>query len=222
MAFEDIVSKNPGLNVKKITDESFNKFGRILTGYDFSELIEYMEGVSIPEQGNIYVAKDEKMMETKAAKLLSNDYYGEQAIEIGYCNGRNSRMNALEYHKCPEIDIAATDLLLLLGDIRDINNNQYESEKLEAFYVPSGTACELYSTTLHFSPCRVKEEGFKTIIILTEGTNTPLTGPHTINNKEDALLFLKNKWLIGHEESIQVQEKNGYKGICGANIEINF
>lgn len=222
MSYEKIAKKNPELKIKEITEDAFRKYGKAVTGYDFSELLHYMGNISIPEQGNVYVARDEKMMEIEAAKAISRDFYGGQQIQIGYCNGKNSKMNALEYHKCSEMDIAVTDLVLLLGDIRDIVRNEYASDKIEAFYVPAGTACELYSTTLHFSPCRVTEEGFKSVIILTDGTNLPLLEKQEIKNEEDALLFLRNKWLIGHEGSVQVQEKNGWNGIKGNNIEVYF
>ena len=127
--------------MKNITDESFKKYGRILN-LDTTEFVETMlKKDSIPE-GTAYVASD--------------PVYGDVPIEFGYCNGRNNKLNAVEYHRCSEIDIAATDLILMLGLQQDINydNNTYETSKIEQFFIPAGTAVELYATTLHFAPSR--------------------------------------------------------------------
>ena len=41
--------------------------------------------------------------------------YGGLEIQIGYCNGNNKKLNAVEYHRSSELDIAVDDLILLLG-----------------------------------------------------------------------------------------------------------
>ena len=35
--------------------------------------------------------------------------FGGLPVQIGYCNGSNVKLNALEYHRSSEIDIAVTD-----------------------------------------------------------------------------------------------------------------
>ena len=37
---------------------------------------------------------------------LQKKGYGELPIQIGYCNGKNYKLNALEYHRSSEIDVA--------------------------------------------------------------------------------------------------------------------
>ena len=212
---------NAGIQIHHINHEAFKKYGKVLKGYDFTKCIEIMEHKDIPETGNVYVASDNELMNTDIAKELSNTFYGGMAIEIGYCNGNNSKLNALEYHKCSEIDVAVTDLVLILGDIRDIVDNKISSLSTEAFYVPSKTAIELYGTTLHFSPCKVSNQGFKSIIVLADGTNQPLESLPVAKSEEDKLLWMQNKWLIAHPESIPAS-KGAFVGITGANIEIKY
>ena len=50
-------------------------------------------------------------------QVSASKSFGEMEIQIGYCNGHNSMLNALEYHKSSEINVAATDAVLLLGSI---------------------------------------------------------------------------------------------------------
>ena len=95
-------------------------------------------------------------------------------IEIGYCNGQNSTLNGLEYHIGSEINVAVTDLVLMLGKLQDVDNYQYKTEDVEIFFVKKGTALQLYETTLHFSPSKTDLKGFKCIVILPRGTNEPL------------------------------------------------
>lgn len=95
-------------------------------------------------------------------------------IQVGYCNGRNTTYNGFEYHKGSEINIAVTDFMLVLGHTWEIRDNTYRVEDAKVFFVEKGTAIEMYQTTLHLSPCRVTDKGFKDIVILPRGTNTPL------------------------------------------------
>ena len=156
-------------------------------------------------------------------------------IQIGYCNGHNSKLNALEYHRDSEINIAATDMILMLGLLTDVNDDYtYDTSNVKAFRVPAGTAVEVYSTTLHYAPCGIDGKGFQVAVVLPKGTNYPLKSKHIrIDNKtastsnkntgssninEDALLAAVNKWLIGHAEG--GLDDSAYIGLKGENIEI--
>lgn len=211
------------IKIQDINSPEFKTYGSLINGYDTSELIEYMKHYTdIPEEGNVYIASDSNMEVMKVSNDIKNYLYGEMDIQIGYCNGKNDRLNGLEYHKCTEINIAVTDMVLLLGKVQEIENNMYDSKKVKAFFIPKGTAIELYSTTLHFAPCKVNEKGFKCIVILQKGTNLPLTNKEHDRNGEDKLLFAKNKWLIVHKDKENLVKKGAYAGIVGENIQINY
>ena len=206
--------------MKNITDESFKKYGRILN-LDTTEFVETMlKKDSIPE-GTAYVASDPDLEKLPLFKQLQTEVYGDVPIEFGYCNGRNNKLNAVEYHRCSEIDIAATDLILMLGLQQDINydNNTYETSKIEQFFIPAGTAVELYATTLHFAPSRQNNEEFRCGIVIIKDTNLPLETIPTDLTGENRLLFARNKWLICHSES-KPATRGGCIGLIGKNLEI--
>ena len=47
------------VKIRSVKDPEFAPFGRVVTGYDFSGLISYMESsTEIPESGNIYHASE--------------------------------------------------------------------------------------------------------------------------------------------------------------------
>ena len=187
------------MKIQKVTDSAFRKYGQVLEGYDFTGLIKEMKHTPVPEDV-IYVPSVEELEALDIMKDLQNKGYGGLPIQIGYCNGHNKKLNAVEYHRNSEINVAVTDLVLLIGHQQDIEpDHTYDTSKIEAFLVPAGTGIEVYATTLHYAPCHVNEGGFQCVVVLPKGTNTDLTF-QTEKTGEDSLMTAKNKWLIAHED----------------------
>ncbi len=207
-----------GLAIKPVTDPAFAAYGKVVTGYEVGELLKKMEETPLPEDV-IYVPSAEELESLAVSAKMEKNLYGGMPIQVGYCNGHNKKLNAVEYHRNSEINIAVTDLVLILGKQQDITTKYtYDSGKMEAFLIPAGTAVEVYATTLHYAPCHVKEGGFRCVVILPKGTNTEQEPVGEMANEEDRLLFAKNKWLIGHEEGgLPVQ---AYIGITGENLSV--
>ncbi|MBE6827637.1 MAG: DUF4867 family protein [Ruminococcaceae bacterium] len=209
--------------VYSVFDEKFLSYGRVLEGYDFSEIIGYMQkNTEIPDNGNIYVPGVDEMKNTEIRKTVENTLYGSMPVQIGYCNGRNTTYNGFEYHKAPEINVAVTDFMLCLGHSWDIKDNSYRIEQAEVFYVPQGTAIEMFGTTLHLSPLRTCDSGFKDIVILPEGTNTPLEEKCESTDPESKLLLMKNKWVIAHPDREPLIKQGAYAGVIGENKELYY
>ena len=205
------------MNIQKVTDQAFRKYGQVLEGYDFTGIIKEMKHTPVPEDV-IYVPSAEELEALDIIKDLQNKGYGGLPIQIGYCNGHNKKLNALEYHRNSEINIAVTDLILLIGCQQDIEpDHTYDTSKVEAFLVPAGTGIEVYATTLHYAPCHVNEGGFQCVVVLPKGTNTDLTFP-TAKTGEDKLMTAKNKWLIAHEDA---KIEGAFNGLKGENITLD-
>ena len=206
-----------GMTVRKVTDPAFKAYGRIITGYDFSGLLKAMEQTPLPEDV-IYIPSLPEMEALPAAKELENGIYGQMPIQIGCCNGHNKKLNAVEYHRDSEVDIAVDDLILILGKQQDIEEDHtYDTSRMEAFLVPAGTAVEVYATTLHYAPCHVKDEGFRCVIVLPKDTNLDME-PVEVKDPEDRLLFARNKWLIGHAEG--GLPEGAFIGLKGENLSV--
>jgi hypothetical protein len=206
-----------GMTVKKVTDPAFKAYGRVITGYDFSGLLKAMEQTLLPEDV-IYIPSLPEMEALPAAKELENGIYGQMPIQIGCCNGHNKKLNAVEYHRDSEVDIAVDDLILILGKQQDIEEDHtYDTSRMEAFLVPAGTAVEVYATTLHYAPCHVKDEGFRCVIVLPRDTNLDME-PVEVKDPEDRLLFARNKWLIGHAQG--GLPEGAFIGLKGENLSV--
>ena len=199
------------MELLNVSSPEFRPYGRVISGYDVSGLMKAMESTPLPE-GVVYVASVPGLEALPIGRELSDGIYGQMGIQLGYCNGHNKKLNALEYHRDSEVNLAVTDLVLLLGRQQDIEEDfTYDTSKVEAFLVPAGTAIEVYATTLHYAPCHVNESGFQCVVVLPKGTNTELTFEKAAEG-EDKLLTAKNKWLIGHEEAAIEGAFNGLKG----------
>ena len=206
-----------GMTVKKVTDPAFKAYGRVITGYDFSGLLKAMEQTPLPEDV-IYIPSLPEMEALPAAKELENGIYGQMPIQIGCCNGHNKKLNAVEYHRDSEVDIAVDDLILILGKQQDIEEDHtYDTSRMEAFLVPAGTAVEVYATTLHYAPCHVKDGGFRCVIVLPRDTNLDME-PVEVKDPEDRLLFARNKWLIGHAQG--GLPEGAFIGLKGENLSV--
>ncbi len=213
--------QNPKCFIQSVFDKSFAAYGQIVEGYDFSGLLSTLEANSEkPADSVIYVPSVDILEATDVVTALQSNYYGGMPIQVGYCNGNNTKLNCLEYHRDSEVDIAADDVILLVAREQDIQNGQIDSSKIEAFLCPKGTGVELYATTLHYAPCNAKKgEGFRVIIILPKGTNEakPAITP---KNQEDRLLWAANKWLLAHKDSAEAKD-GAHIGITGENIDIS-
>lgn len=204
--------------MKKVTDKEFAVYGRVLD-VDVNEFVDVMKDVPVVSEGTMYEPSVGAFEALPLAKTLEQESFGFLPIEFGHCSGYNNKLNALEYHRSSEIDIAATDLILLVGRQQDIDVSSYTYDTARSKLLRAGRdGVELYATTLHFAPCSVDGKEFRCGVVLPKGTNEPLPekgGGHG----ENALLFAINKWLIAHEES-GLQKDKAWIGLVGENIQI--
>lgn len=207
------------LKIVPVTDPSFHNYGAVLTGYDTTELLAVLDKVTPLPETTAYVPEQPELMALPIAKELQDRAFGGMPIEIGWCNGHNTMMNAMEYHRDSELNVGVKDFILLLAKREDMVDGMLDAAKVKAFLCPAGTLIEVYATTLHYAPCHVKaEDGFKTIVVLPKGTNTPKPDI-TPANDEDKMLRSRNKWLICHPENPAVAS-GAVVGITGENINI--
>lgn len=212
------------VKILSVFDDEFKTYGNVIPNYDFSKLTTYMENnTDIPESGNIYVASVAEMESEDIVNTIRDEIYGGMPIQVGYCNGRNTTYNGFEYHKGSEINVAVTDFMLVLGHTWLIaEGGTYRIEDAQPFFVPKGTAIEMFQTTLHLSPCRVYDEGFKGIVILPRGTNTPLESKPANQVGENKLLLQKNKWVIAHPDREPLIKQGAFPGLIGENKELRY
>ena len=207
------------MKIESVYDAGFAAYGKVLKGYDTAQLLETLEACTPLPDGVQYTASQEELTALPIAYQFAVNAYGGMPIQMGWCNGHNTRLNCLEYHRDSEINCGTQDFILLLAKMDDIENGRLDTAKVRAFKVPAGVPVEVYATTLHYAPCSAAPgAGFKVLVVLPFGTNgskpsmTPL-------NEEDQLLWACNKWLLAHAQSDEAGQ--GAKVLLdGVNIDI--
>ena len=140
-------------------------------------------------------------------------------VQMGWCNGHNTKLNCLEYHRDSEFNLGLEDFILLVAKLDEVENGVLDTARVKAFRAPAGTLVECFATTLHYAPCHTDPaKGFHVLIALPKFTNTekpdiPALCP------EDKLLWARNKWLLAHPESSEAAQ-GAYIGLSGENIDI--
>ncbi len=211
------------LTIKPIDDPEFRAYGKVLGGYDTTELMEAASKIPLPENGVAYEAAIPSLEACAVMKDLEAHAYAGQPIEIGMCWGMNTKLNCLEYHRDTELNIGTGEYVLLVAKMEEIGDDgMLDTSKVKAFRVPAGVVLQVYETTLHYAPCQAAAgEGFRVAIVLPRGTNVGGTGKPDFEpfNDEDRRLWSRNKWILAHPDTAEAAQ-GAYIGLKGENIDI--
>ena len=207
------------MKVYSVFDAEFAPYGKVLEGFDTTELLKKMNEIPMPESGTAYEPGIASLEATSIFAEFSDRAYGGMPVQLGMCWGYNTKLNCLEYHKDSEVNIGTEDFILLLAREDEIINGELDTSVVKAFKAPAGTAVEVYATTLHYAPCHVDAaKGFRTAVVLPRGTNT-YTPEIEVKSFEDKLLRARNKWLLAHAEASEAKD-GAYVGLKGENIDL--
>ena len=207
------------MKIESVNSPAFALYGKVLSGYDTAELLRVLKSVTPLPDGVEYVPTQPELEALPLAKRLRDNAYGGMPIQLGWCNGHNTRLNCLEYHRDSEVNLGAGEFILLLAREDELENGRLDTARVRAFLVPAGTMVEIYATTLHYAPCSAKPgQGFRVLVVLPRGTNGPRP-ELTPLNEEDGRLWACNKWLLAHPESSEARQ-GAAVALDGANLDI--
>ncbi len=208
------------MKIHSVFDPAFKRYGQVVEGLPdtVAELLETLQKTPLPE-GTGYVPEEPLLQNLPAAVEISEHCYGGMPVQLGWCNGHNTRLNCLEYHRDSEFNLGTEDFILLLAKQEEISDGTLDTSKVRAFRVPAGTLVEVYATTLHYAPCHVDaDKGFRVLVALPKDTNTekPDITPLTA---EDKYLWARNKWLLAHPDSAEAAA-GAVAALVGENIDL--
>ena len=208
------------MKIHSVFDPAFKRYGQVVEGLPdtVAELLETLQKTPLPE-GTGYVPEEPLLQNLPAAVEISEHCYGGMPVQLGWCNGHNTRLNCLEYHRDSEFNLGTEDFILLLAKQEEISDGTLDTSKVRAFRVPAGKLVEVYATTLHYAPCHVDaEKGFRVLVALPKDTNTekPDITPLTA---EDKYLWARNKWLLAHPDSAEAAA-GAVAALVGENIDL--
>ncbi len=208
------------MKMYRVTDEAFREYGRVIEGAEVSQILKVLEEQTPLPEDVIYVPDFEPITSLDEAKRLSLTLFGGVPAQFGFCNGHNTKLNCLEYHRCSEFNLGTEDFILLLARQPEIDDDfMLDTEKVVGFYVPAGVLVEVFATSLHYAPCHADAaKGFRVLVVLSKGTNEARPDFENVY-PEDKYLTAANKWLLAHEESAEAKG-GAVVGLKGVNIDI--
>lgn len=205
--------------IHSVFDPAFAPYGKVLEGYDTAALTETLTAVTPLPEGVDYVPSQPELEALPIAGQFSSNAYGGMPIQLGWCNGHNTKLNCLEYHRDSELNIGSEDFILLVAREDDIIDGRLDTARVKAFRAPAGAVVEVYATTLHYAPCSAsKGAGFRVVIVLPRGTNGPKPAMTPLNG-EDETLWACNKWLLAHAESSEAAQGAPVR-LDGVNVDL--
>ncbi len=208
------------MKIYSVYDPEFKSYGQVMEGYDTSALVQTLKEKTPLPAGVEYVPEQPDLQALPITQEISDRLFGGMPIEMGYCNGHNTKLNCLEYHRDSEINMGTGAFILLVAKRGQIGEDGLlDTAEVKAFRAPAGVLVEVYAETLHYAPCSPKNgEGFQVLIVLPKGTNTEKPS-FTPGNREDTLLTARNKWLLAHPDSDEAKG-GAVIGLKGVNLDI--
>ena len=206
------------MKILPVTDASFAPSGRVVEGYDVAPLLAALENTPLTDSV-VYVPREELLHQAEGADKVGEALFGGMPFQLGWCNGRNTRLNCLEFHRDSEFNLGTEDFILLIAKQGEIVDGVLDTACVKAFRVPAGVLVECYATTLHYAPCHTDAaKGFRVMVALPAGTNTDYR-PEGGANTMDRMLWARNKWLLAHAESDEAAQ-GAVVALKGENIDI--
>ena len=140
---------------------------------------------------------------------------------MGYCSGHNRVLNCLEYHRNSELNITGTDAIFMVAPITAIKDGIVDTNSVEIFFAPKGTAVLFYETSLHYAPCHADDgDVFRVCVVLPKNTNTqrPVLPKECA---ESRMLTHNNKWLMAHSASPEAKLGITTGVVVGTNLKLD-
>ena len=208
------------MKIHSVFDPEFKPYGQVVTGLEdaVAQILAGLSETPLPEAVG-YVPTEPILQQLPAAEVIRDHCFGGMPAQLGWCNGHNTKLNCLEYHRDSEFNLGTGDFVLILGLQSQIENGIFDTAKAMAFRVPKGVLVEVFATSLHYAPCHTDaDQGFRVLIALPWLTNTDKPAI-AIRTEEDTFMTARNKWLLAHPESDEA--KSGARvGLTGENIDI--
>lgn len=209
------------MTIYPVTSPEFARYGRVISGYEgeCAAITGALNAHTPLPEATGYVPEESALQQLPQARALGRSLYGGMPVQFGWCNGHNTRLNCLEYHRDSEFNLGTEDFILLLAKQEEIENGQLDTARVKAFRVPAGVLVEVYATTLHYAPCHTDPaKGFRVMVALPKGTNTDKP-ELPVQGGDDAWLWACNKWLLAHPNSDEARQ-GAAAALVGENIDI--
>ena len=204
------------MKIFSVTDPEFKPYGRVVTGLDTAkaEILAALANTPLPAATD-YVAEDAALQELPAAVEVSEHLFGGMPCQLGWCNGHNTYLNCLEYHRDSEVQSGYRRFCAVACQAGG-NRGRQAGHRQRSRRSASRQAHWWKSTPRRCTtrPAMwTQPKGTRVLVALPKGTNT--AKPAIKNDGgDDPQLWACNKWLLAHPDSAEAKA-GAYVGLVG-------
>ena len=83
------------MHIYQVTDPEFAPYGQIADGFPVEELVETLKKTYQPGEGTAYVPSEPLLEVLNVKELVQDHLYGGMPVQLGWCNGFNTKLNCL-------------------------------------------------------------------------------------------------------------------------------
>ena len=89
------------MTIYPVTAQEFAPYGRIITGYEneCAAVVGALRTSTPLPDATGYVPEATALQNLPEASVLGTALFGGMPFPMGWCNGHNTRLNCLEYHR---------------------------------------------------------------------------------------------------------------------------
>ena len=100
------------MKIYPVSAPEFAPYGRVITGYEAEcKAITAALAAHTPlPEATDYVPEELALQSLPEAKTLGVALYGGMPVQFGWCNGHNTKLNCLEYHRDSEFNLGTEDV----------------------------------------------------------------------------------------------------------------
>ena len=115
------------MTIYSVFDPEFASYGRVITGYE-AECKAVVEALNISTplpEGTGYVPEEPALQDLPESAVLGASFFGGMPFQMGWCNGHNTKLNCLEYHRDSEFNLGTVPPDLEILEIGDLAEDRF-------------------------------------------------------------------------------------------------
>ena len=101
------------MEILSVFSPEFRAYGRVVEGYPVKGLLDALAQTPLTD-GVVYVPREPLLHAAPEAQAIGEALYGGMPFQLGWCNGHNTKLNCLEFHRDSEFNLGTEDFILLL------------------------------------------------------------------------------------------------------------
>ena len=104
------------MKIYSVFDPEFHAYGQIVDGME-DTIAALLEALAKTPQGEAvaYVPEEPLLQNLPEMQVIADHCYGGMPVQLGWCNGHNTKLNCLEYHRDSEFNLGTENFILLLA-----------------------------------------------------------------------------------------------------------